>query len=148
MYYETLWEAVRTLWGQRWLRALSEAPHTAPAPNAARDVAFARVGLGRESAVPPRLSLGWASPSRRWRWAPWEWGSRCRSPWSVCCSEQNSTFMHVRSVSPAKQVPSFTVTPKSIVQKHGTVWCFACNTANIPCSLCEDIFYILNVGYI
>lgn len=58
MYYETLSEAVRTLWGQRWVRALSEDPHTAPAPNAARDVAFAHVDLGRENAVPPRLSLG------------------------------------------------------------------------------------------
>ncbi len=41
------------------------------------------------------LSRGSASPSRcRCCRAPWEWGSRYRSPWSVCCSEQNSTCMH------------------------------------------------------
>ncbi len=49
----------------------------------------------RVDLVPPHLSRGSASPSRcRCCRAPWEWGSRYRSPWSVCCSEQNSTCMH------------------------------------------------------
>lgn len=102
LVWRTTRNPIRTLWAQRWVRALSERPRTAPAPDSARGVVFARAhahaDLGRENAVPPRLSLGWASPSRPRHRAPWEWGSRCRSPWSVCCSEQNSTCMQ-RTVS-------------------------------------------------
>lgn len=49
-----------------------------------RDCAAARP-LCVRSAVPPHLSLGWASLSRPPLQTALGWGSRCRSPWLTYC---------------------------------------------------------------